>query len=379
MAVAQDDWWEEEESGWNDAIKKCKYGPEHHDQFIEYDKAEWKLRQLVQCMWDKHVPEEKQIDVGTIVEKLLSVSQKVVRIQRKHTDPNRDKMRSSKEPGDNRTSRVGNGTGVFVHAGPYIGGGITAGCSTSVSSSTDNMYNEFIFQSDPRSREKLKHDLKKRSFILTNSHVIWSEVEAASACADFFFEKPGSGHIKPEGLVRVNISGMYELSSPRVPEGKLADSEHLDFCLLTFYVKEPELYTKIGEPLAFVGREMAISDTTDILVCFGHPHGTAKRMSTGHLLESVQNSDDSLKYEVSYRLPTCSGSSGSYAFSVGVRSTPSGCWYMYLAGAFLHFKGVNYKDTTEYSRGRGIVIQNIEDIIKLWFESKKKELNIDNN
>lgn len=364
MSVAkpdQDNWRKsEEEGGWDDAIKSCIYGREYHDRFIEYEKAEGELRQLIQSTWDQRIrdgyiciPEgkKKRPDMpDEVAKKLLHYSRFIVRIQRKYSDPNRNQGSPdikgggassppgtaegcqssspgipagdpSKEgkpsgiPGDNPSrghkspGPPGGGTGVFIYAGlPFCG---TSCASVTVTSGHAGEYSsEFIFQSDPRALEKLKFDLEKRSFILTNNHVIWNKYEAQSAWADFFFDKPGSGDLPPEGLVRVKITGMYQIHSPRVQRGKAADSDHLDFCLLTFYATKRQWLDlgaqgiSIQHGLAFVGTEFPTPSINDPLVYFGHPHGKSKRLSTGKLLEPIQNEDCFTEFEIRYELPT---------------------------------------------------------------------------
>ena len=300
-----------------------------------------------------------------VLEVLFKYSRFVVRIQRKVDDPKRQKMSSDK--------KGGSGTGVYVYAGEHFSGISCASTSSAMLTSSSRFAegNEFISQSDPRAFQKLKFDLQNRNFILTNNHVILSEFEAQSACLDFFFDEPGQGTVPPKRLVRVKVTGMYPLYSPRVGPGKAADSEHLDFCLLTFNIAaapgEDKKRWRDIDGLALIHNEdYPTPKKNDILVCFGHPHGKSKRLSTGVILESTE---DEHAFEVQYYLPTCPGSSGGYIYCVAFRDTKCYCYPKYL-----HFIGVHTQsEKPEYLHGRGIVLQNVQGQISSWFHSARKK------
>ena len=373
-------WSEDLEDNWYDP---CKYGQEHHDQFYEHKRAKPELRRLIKESLEQHlhnsnihIQEENMVSVlDTLVDKLSAYSRYVVRVQRRHNDPMRLKKSPHKEGG--------NGTGMYLCAGHSLFDmfqkctiKVDENGTTFTAVTTARIYgDEFIFQSDPRALEKLKFDLKNRNFILTNHHVIMSEYEAKSACIDFFFDEPGKGPLPPKGLVRAKVTGMYPLYSSKRKPGQAADLDHLDFCLLTFYIKNED--RKSWEDNALSNGMLLINkmvlpcpENKDLLICFGHPHGKSKKLSTGRILESTQNDDGSSKIQIRYHIPTCHGSSGGYVFCVAFRGTQ-----YYHFPAFMHFVGVHstQSEQQKYLHGHGIMVQSVHEQITSWFELAKQQ------
>lgn len=205
------DSWAEEDGGWEDAVKSCKYGLKHHIQYTEYESVEKELTQRIESLIFESDQSGEEFDkcqlapqITGVVETILHQSQYVVRIQRKLNDPNRDKNHgpnssTSETPG-------GSGTGIFVYAGHSRPSArllqlAMCTCKTMIKVDRSGVKfasviiapfkdKKFVSQSDPRAFRKLKDDIKYGSFILTNNHVILSEYEAQSACADFFLTSP---------------------------------------------------------------------------------------------------------------------------------------------------------------------------------------------
>lgn len=198
-----------------------------------------------------------------------------------------------------------------------------------------------------------------------------------------FFDKPGSGATPPDGLIRVKITGMYPLFSPRVPQGKVADSEHLDFCLLTFCLTDDGEEGSKNWMKAFpygglqLVKESVLPGETDFLVSFGHPHGKSKRMSMGKVLQQVRSGDALSEFEIEYNLPSCRGSSGGCVFHVPVRGHLEDCRPY---AAFLHYKGIHTppdsSEEVQYLSGRGIKLSIIAHKVEEWFASASEKVGI---
>lgn len=281
------------EENWSEIVKDCPKGEPHHNAYTDMDGAAHALKEKIQAiafatlskdvdsplssMGAAPVDQETAAHIEVVVDKavrhIMFFGQAVVRVQRKHSDPIR---KSAGKP----TKDSSSGTGILLVRGTDL-------------------------------------------LVMTNNHVVLNAREAEGAMVDCLYHRPPTSKgAVPEGVIRCHVTSIVTSSSRTSPENTRARPDQLDFVLLQIQVPENDDERETLQHIAihFVSLfrlpysfGLGSLDSTDLLVCFSHPHGHAKRISFGHPTgaESLRRHYHKVDQSLLHSVTTCKGSSGA--------------------------------------------------------------------
>ncbi|GFR72334.1 hypothetical protein ElyMa_005702600 [Elysia marginata] len=234
-----------------------------------------------------------------VLDYIQAVSQLVVRIRVKHT--------SSKRSKDDPFQT-------------FVGRSVFRGSTGCVTKAVDiNKIHDFTCEEESCMLQSYKHSVYGFVEIHANRHVLFDDSEAKSAEVDFFYDSPD------------NKMSVLTLKGHSVKSDSSNEESVILRCVthdVGFIHKMGRFLEKAHEAGAAIPRSVKDCSMTDYAIVISHPHGSAKVVSFGRLIEYRKTPDrpgsalkrllrhvsgkQRLRLRVTnYDTPTCSGCTGA--------------------------------------------------------------------